>query len=124
MNDIRIISIVPIFIKIWESLIYNTVVEYVTNVVDSYGRYQFGGVLKGSTYDCLFKAREIYEKDGKGLLFIDITKGYDSIEFEILEKDIMGISEANIRNLLMVWLIMVRNCNAKVNLSTIYKSSA
>lgn len=122
VNDIRIISIVPIFIKIWESLIYNTVVEYVTNVVDKYGRYQFGGVLKGSTYDCLFKAREIYEKDGKGLLFIDITKGYDSIEFDILEKDIMGISEVNIRNLLRVWLIMVRNCNAKVNLSTICKS--
>ena len=122
VNDIRIISIVPIFIKIWESLIYNTIVEYVTNVIDRYGRYQFGGVLKGSTYDCLFKAREIYEKDGKGLLFIDITKGYDSIQFDILEKDIMGISELNIRNLLLVWLIMVRNCNAKVNLSTIYKS--
>ena len=123
VNDIRIISIVPIWVKIWESLIYDTVVDYISNIINKEFKYQFGGVTKGSTFECIYQLQKIYDKtNSTGLLFIDITKGYDSVEWDILEQDIVKLENTDVRNLLLVWLALVRNCDARVNNGMICKS--
>ena len=122
VDDIRIISIVPIFIKIWESLIYDSVMRYISEYINKECKYQYGGIIAGSTFDAIFHCQEVYsETKSEGLIFMDISKGYDSVEWDILEKDYNELGDVKIINLLKVWLILVRNCNCKVNNGTIYK---
>ena len=121
VNDIRIISIVPLFIKVWESLIYNVVVEYITEYINHDVKYQYGGVLSGSTFECIYRAQQAYRNnDSKGMLFADISKGYDSVNWRILEEDI-ELLDWKVANLLKVWLTLICNCNANINDGTIYK---
>lgn len=122
-NDIRIISIVPIHVKIWENLIYDSVVSYLTHIIDNEGLYQFGGKPGGSTYDALFWARELYQKNkGKGILFLDLAKGYDSVNWNILEQDIQQLEDPKIVRILQIWLILINNTDALANNNRICKT--
>jgi len=122
-NDIRIISIVPIHVKIWENLIYDSVIKYLTHIIDSEGLYQFGGKPGGSTYDALFWARELYQKNkGKGILFLDLAKGYDSVNWDILEQDIQQLEDLKIVRILQIWLILINNTDALANNNRICKT--
>ena len=122
-NDIRIISICPIQIKIWEDLIYDRVVHYLSKIIDSLGIYQYGGKPEGSTYLAFFNVQSSYiENDGIGCVFIDLIKGYDCVEWKILENDISKINDNKIRNMLEVWTKLVENCDVLANNTRIKKS--
>lgn len=122
-NDIRIISIVPVQIKIWENLIYDRVTEYLTQIIDRKAIYQYGGRKGGSTYHALFKMQsKYYSYKAKGILFLDIQKGYDSIDWGILEKDICKLEDSKVKALLQTWFILVNNCDATCNGSPIKKT--
>ena len=122
-NDVRIISIVPIYLKIWENLIYSKVLSYLTNIIDGEGIYQFGGKKNCSTYEAVFKIQEkFFELKGKGILFLDLSKGYDSINWSIFEHDIDNVMDLEIQNLLRIWLILVHNTDALANEDRIKKT--
>lgn len=123
VNDVRIISIVPIFLKIWESLIYDEIISYMTQEIDELQKYQFGGRSGGSTYETFYYCQKRYkEQKGKALLYIDLEKGYDSINWEILEKDIASIGSPVVKSMLLIWLTMVKNTDAMVNGSKVKKT--
>lgn len=57
-NDVRVIIIIPTIIKMYESLIYNKVANYVSNLFNnSPVRYQFGAITGGSTFDAILNLR-------------------------------------------------------------------
>ena len=122
-HDIRIIVISPILVKIWESLIYDTVVRYITKIIEKNGKYQYGGVIHGSTYSTIFDVQTKYQlAKGQGLLFIDIEKGYDSVIWKVLEYDIGMLEDLSIKSMLTIWLTLVQNTDAIVNHKKIKKS--
>ena len=122
-NDVRIISIVPIFLKIWENLIYDRVTTYLSNIIDSKGIYQYGGKAGGSTYETLFEVQNRFQMHkARGLLFLDLAKGYDSINWEVLEQDFDTIEDSDILRILKIWFALVRNTDAKANDEVIKKT--
>lgn len=122
-NDVRMIVIIPTFIKIYETLIFNDVVRYLSEVIHEKGKYQYGGVLGGSTYDAIYATRERYMKFRcKGLLLMDMSKGYDTVNLQKLEGYIKGIPKDRIRTLLHNWTVMVKNLNIRMNDKIVYKT--
>ena len=121
-NDVRIIVIVPTLIKIWENLIYNKVYNYLTDVINEFGVYQYGGMQNKSTYEAFWKLQKKYlDCKGEGVLYIDIAKGYDNLIFDILKKDILEIPDERVKNLLYIWFILIANGDVRVNNSRIKK---
>lgn len=122
-NDIRIISIVPVQIKIWENLIYDRVIEYLSQIIDKNVVYQFGGKAGCSTYEAMFRIQEKFHLyNAEGILFLDLTKGYDSVNWKILEQDIQIIQDVSVKALLNIWLLLVRNTDALANNNKIKKT--
>lgn len=123
VNDIRIISIVPTLLKVWESLIYDKIINLLSEKINSKVQYQFGGMRGMSTFDALFAVQEKYHNNhGQGILYIDLAKGYDTVQWDILEEDIRAIGESNERNMLKLWLMMVVDTDAECNERRIKKT--
>ena len=121
-HDVRIIIITPIFMKIWEALIYEKVMETLGPIVNEIP-YQHGGIKNGSTYETLFDVQKKFKEwKGNGLLFVDIEKGYDSVDWEILHNMIDKIEDVSVKAMLKVWYILLINTNVSVNDTSIKKS--
>lgn len=116
VNDVRIISIVNIFIKIWENLIYNNAIQYLVKAINGNKKYQYGGIPGASTYECMFIAQNKYrENKGVAMIYVDISKGFDCVNWSLLEKDFEDINDINIRAQLLLWLNLVMNTDTIVN---------
>lgn len=121
-HDVRIIVISPIFMKIWECLIYEKVVSYLGERVNSKIKYQHGGVKEGSTYFTILDLQKKYYKaKGKGVLFIDIAKGYDSVNWTLLRSMINGLPDASVKSMLLLWYLLLVNIDVDINQSRIKK---
>lgn len=115
-NDVRMIIIIPTFIKIYETLIYNDVCEYVKGVIDEDGSYQFGGIKGGSCYDAIYCIRNKFVKYKSKAIFVsDMTKGYDSVDLNILKDIFIKINDRRLSYLLCNWLIMIKNLDYLMN---------
>ena len=122
-HDVRIIIIMPIFMKIWESLIYNNVVRYLGNVINKEEKYQYGGVIGGSTYETIFDVQRKYQQgSGKGILFIDIEKGYDSVNWKTLYELINDIEDPSVNACLKIWYKVLIDMDVDVNQNRIKKT--
>ena len=122
-HDVRIIIIMPIFMKIWESLIYNKIVTYLGNIINKDERYQYGGVIGGSTYETIFDVQRKYQQgSGKGILFIDIEKGYDSVNWKTLYELIKDIEDPSVNACLKVWYKVLIDMDVNVNQNKIKKT--
>ena len=116
VNDVRIISVVNIFIKIWENLIYNNTIQYLVKAINGNKKYQYGGIPGASTYECMFIAQNKFsENKGLAMIYVDISKGFDCVNWAILEKDFEDINDINIRAQLLLWLNLVMNTDTIVN---------
>lgn len=114
-NDVRVIVIIPTIIKIYESLIFSRVMGYLSKVIKK-KNYQFGGVLGGSTYKAMLKIKKLNNKGiTKGLVLFDMSKGYDTVNLEILEKTLEKIRNEEVRSLCMSWAKMIKNMDVMVN---------
>lgn len=114
--DVRMIVIIPTFIKIYESLVYEECVNFLTNIINSHIQYQFGGVVKGSCYEALFALRNNYvDLMGKGLVAMDMAKGYDTVSIDILKKEICKLNDERLKLILINWCIMVANVDLNMN---------
>ena len=114
-NDVRVIVIIPTIIKIYESIIFSRVMSYLSKIIAK-KNYQFGGIINGSTYKAMLKIKKINNKGNtKGLVLFDMSKGYDTVNLELLEKCLNEIGNDEVRGLCMAWLKMVKNMNVIVN---------
>jgi hypothetical protein len=114
--DVRMIVIIPTLIKIYENLIYDDVVNYLSNIINSETQYQFGGVVHGSCYEAIFSLRNNFiDLHGKGVVAMDMAKGYDTVSLVILRREINSIKNDRIKTLLLNWCTMVYNMNLKMN---------
>ena len=115
-NDVRMILIIPTFIKIYELLIYNDVCEYVKNTINEGIIYQFGGLQGGSCYEAIYSIRNKYmEMSSKALFVSDMSKGYDCVNLEILKKIFLAIPDRRVKYMLCNWLIMIKNLDYVMN---------
>ena len=116
-SDVRVIIIIPTLVKIYESLTYNIIAEYISKFFNNkQNKYQYGAIKGGSTYNAMIDVRLKMEKFGaKGVIFLDISKGYDNIDFNILNMAINQIDNNDIRQILLNWSKMVYNVDVVVN---------
>lgn len=121
-GDVRVIMIVPTLIKIYESVIFNKIMSYLSELLGRFN-YQYGGVIGGSTYQAMLKVKKLQNmKDSGGVILFDMAKGYDTVNLKILETCIWKIKDEMIRQLLLAWVIMVKNMDVIVNGEKIYRT--
>ena len=115
-NDVRMILIIPSFIKIYELLIYEDVCNYVKSVINEAGVYQFGGIQGGSCYEAIYSIRNKYmELSSKALFVSDMSKGYDCVNLDILKKIFLEVPDRRVKYLLCNWLILIKNLDYIMN---------
>ena len=116
-RDVRMITVVPVLIKVWETLIYNKVLDNVNKVFGEEEIYQLGALRGASTYEALAILRAKVKKyKACAILSIDLTKGYEKVNHDFLEKAIseIGLKE-DVVIYLRFWVTMVRNMDYMVN---------
>ena len=116
ISDVRMIMLVPTIIRAYEVLIYSEV-QIEINKFFKNRTYQCGGLLNRSTFMAINKVKEMQEiYNANGLLCLDISKGYESINLIKFEKLVMlaDISE-RVKWMLINWTRMVYNMNLKIN---------
>jgi hypothetical protein len=103
-NDIRVIIIIPTIIKIYECLVFDKIVDHLSKLI-SKSNYQFGGVRGGSTYEAMLKIKLLQKRfpNATGIVLMDMSKGYDTVNLSILEECIKKkIVETEIQKLALV----------------------
>lgn len=118
-NDVRMIIIMPFFIKAFEVIVYNAVSDY---FLEYFGRnpeerYQFGGIKGGSTYMAMLKLRDNYEtQNADTVALIDLEKGYDTVNMVMLKQCIKEkVRHPEVKQLLMSWWALVYNVDYVIN---------
>jgi ribonuclease HI len=122
-NDVRMIVIMPGFIKIFETLIYNLVTQFFSDFFarDKFGirktPYQYGGLKGGSTYMAMLNLRmRFQEKNAIGVLLLDLAKGYDTVDMSILLDCVTEfIDDEDIRRVLVSWITLIYNLDYVMN---------
>lgn len=114
-RDVRMITVCPTLLKIYEALIYDTVLPDIMEVVKK-DDYQFGAFPNSSTYDCLNVLRsKVLRYGAKGIVSLDITKGYERIVYKNLNKAIDMIESQTTKRLLEIWSTFVWNTDYMIN---------
>jgi len=116
-NSVRVIVIIPSIIKMFESLVFDPIVDYISSYLNRNVLYQFGGIRKGSCYYAMQSIRvKMNIEKSNSLLFVDLSKGYDSILFNILDDFInYYIDDGNVKKLLLTWSYLASNLNIIMN---------
>lgn len=113
--DVRVIMVVPTLIKMFECVIFNKVMGYLSELIGR-SNYQFGGVIGGSTYQAMLKVKRLQSlSDSGGIILFDMAKGYDTVNLSILEGCFNRLQDEKVKSLLLVWLKMVGNMDVVVN---------
>ena len=111
----RMIVIMPVFIKLYELLIFDDVTNFITNLILP-DNYQFGGIKSGSTYKALISLRfKMHNFISKGVILLDMKKGYDSLNLNKLEVMVKKIEDKRIRTLLLNWVYLIWNMDIVIN---------
>jgi len=114
-RDVRMITICPTLLRIYEALIYDTVLPEIANIIKK-ENYQYGAFPGSSTYDYLNVLRfKVNRYNAKGIISLDITKGYERINHRNLSKAIDMIESVNCKRLLEIWSTMVWNTDYMIN---------
>lgn len=116
-RDVRMITVMPVLIKVWEALTYDKVNYSINKVLYNEEQYQLGALKGSSTYEALAILRaKVIRFNAAGVLSIDLTKGYEKVNHEILKDAINSlIKEENTKMFLLFWLNMVNNMDYMVN---------
>lgn len=116
-NDVRTIVIVPTVLKMYESIVFDCVVDYVSALFNVKELYQFGGVRRGSCFAAMQVIRLKLQKfKSDSILMLDLSKGYDSIKFDVLDNCINEyIDDERIRLIMLNWSKMASNINIVMN---------
>ena len=119
-SDTRMIVITPTLMKIFEVIIYNEVVLGCNNIMledKNKWKYQYGARLNCSTTKAMVELRDkALEENVGGILFLDISKGYESVDLRILFKAVkcfIGV-DCRLKYLLLCWISFVNNLDIYV----------
>ena len=114
-RDVRMITITPTLMKMYEALIYDRIVHDVSELIKK-DNYQFGAFPGSSTYNYMYYLRSKIDKyQAVGLINVDITKGYERLIFANLIKAIDLLESVVSKRLLKVWAFMVFNLDYMIN---------
>ena len=114
-KDVRMITITPALMKMYEALIYDKVVHDICELIKK-DKYQFGAFPGSSTYNYMYYLRyKIDRYQAVGLVNVDITKGYERLIFANLMKAIDMLESVVTKRLLKVWTFMVSNLDYMIN---------
>lgn len=115
-NDVRLIIVMPVLVKIFESLIFSDVSDYISSIIRC-KNYQFGGIKYGSTYEALLNYRiKSRNNNSVNSFLLDMTKGYDCINLDYLENMIKNnINNRRIQELCLYWVKIVKNLDIDMN---------
>ena len=117
VNHVRMIMLTPTILKVFETLIYPEVSNFISDVF-KYKTYQCGAINNGSTVQAVLRLRDKASfLKADGILFLDISKGYESVDLAKLETAIKNLTVGNgrIRWFLIAWVIMVYNMDLSIS---------
>lgn len=121
-SDTRMIAIAPTLIKIFEVIIYKEVIQEAEKIMakdEDNWQYQYGARHNSSTTKAMIEVRERVSNFGaKGIIALDIRKGYESVSFDKLKlavKHFVGYGDLRLRFLLLSWVVFVQNLNVMVS---------
>ena len=128
--DVRLITILPTTFRIFEALTYYEIVEGLNHIINSRIRYQFGALNNSGTISAINHLKYKLDKldnsnKNKGLLVSDISFGYDSVDWDILDKFIENDNRLNnirLKKLLKFWNIFNKNMNLWISNDQIKRS--
>ena len=115
-RDVRMITVVPVLLKVWETLIYYKVLNEVNRTMSN-ADYQMGALKGSSTYYALYTLRAKAKRlDADGIVSLDLVKGYEKVDHSFLDGAIRnsGIKDETVECLLF-WLHMVHSMDYMVN---------
>ena len=127
-SDTRMIVITPTLLKIFEVIIYNEVVNGCNEIMDrnvNKWKYQYGARLDCSTTRAMVELRDkMLEVKADGILMLDISKGYESVNLKLLFQAIKEFTgeENRLRYLLLSWVSFVNNLDVLVSGTLIRKT--
>ena len=114
-RDVRMITITPALMKMYEALIYDRSVHDICELIKK-DNYQFGAFPGSSTYNYMYYLRfKVDRYQATGLVNVDITKGYERLIFSNLIKAIDLLDSVTTKRLLKVWTFMVFNLDYMIN---------
>lgn len=114
-QDVRMIVVMPLLMKLLEMLILDPVLDWISAYICK-RNYQMGGVRGGSTFLAIDRLRKLMVDSRGPVVFIDLAKGFDTVDLKQLGTCINEIVEDEaIRKLLNIWLVAVGNLDIAVN---------
>lgn len=114
-RDVRMITVAPTLIKIYEALIYDRSLQQISKILKK-GNYQYGALPGSSTYEAIFMLRSKVDKyKAVGVISLDITKGYERIKFSNMRKALDRIEDIGTRTVLLAWTDFVENSDYLIN---------
>lgn len=108
-RDVRMLTVVPVLLKVWETLTYYKVIEEVNRIMEKGIQYQFGARKGASTYQAMAQLRaKIVQYGAVGMVSIDLVKGYEKVSHKIMSDAInFYVKEEKPRKIMRFWLHMV-----------------
>ena len=114
-RDVRMITVAPTLIKIFEALIYDRALQQISKILMK-KNYQYGALPGSSTYEAIFTLRSKVSKyKAVGIVSLDITKGYERIKFSNMRKALDRIEDECTKTVLLAWTDFVENCDYLIN---------
>lgn len=127
-SDTRMIAIAPTLVKVFEVLTYNEVFNNCEEIIGKdydIWKYQYGARSNSSTTKAMVELRDkMEEKSADGVITLDISKGYESVDyFKLIEavKLFTGL-KLRLRFLLLSWITIVHNLNIYISGDIIKKT--
>ena len=99
------ITIIPTIFRIYEAITYDEICKTIGKIINTKEIYQFGALEYGGTINAINFLRNKTNIETKGYFISDIAFGYDSIDWNILQKFITTDTRLNEREkkLLLLW---------------------
>lgn len=120
-GDVRVIMVMPALVKMYEGLYYERIASYISLLIGNKG-YQRGGIIGGSTYAAIDRARKIFSRTKGPILSMDLDKGFDRINLRMLQQCIEDdIKDEDTKAILKIWTVIVMNLDLAINVSQIIK---
>ena len=127
-NHTRMIAIAPTLFKVFEVIVYREVVSMANDLMDqdTTWEYQFGARFHSSTVKALVELRDKVDiRKAKAILALDISKGYESVEYGKLKLAVQyftGLKNLRLRFLLLAWVTFVANLDIMISGEIIKKT--
>ena len=106
--------IIPIFAKLYEILIIDKFINYIPDIIIK-ENYQWGGIKNGFSFKVMYNLRLKTNRSKYKCDFLEMAKGYDSINLKLLEDMTSKIDDNRMRTLLLNCISIFKNMDLEIN---------